>query len=182
MNTEGWSENIKSNLNELEEVMRNFDLLQTWLMDNLLAKDVQPSRLPEQVSEFIDKIRKALISIRQSENGLFNRLSSEPVGKYASGAKLTREEFYLLKAMDVPLIKAKDFNLSNWDDFDFFNLFTYEDEQCRGYINPTPMGDEIRKVEIKFGFPPENLKLSALRPEQHDFFSKYLPAMYTRFK
>jgi hypothetical protein len=182
MNTEGWSENIKSNLNELEEAIRNFDLLQTWLMDNLLAKDVQPSRLPEQVSEFIDKTRKALISIQQSENGLFNRLSSEPVGKYSSGAKLTKEEFYLLKAMDVPLIEAKDFNLSNWDDFDFFNYFTYENERCRGYINPTPVGDEIKKSDMKFGYPPEILELSALRPEQHNFFKKYLPAVYARFK
>jgi hypothetical protein len=182
MNTESWSENIKSNLNELEEVKRNFDLLRTWLMNNLSAKDEQPSRLPEQVSEFIGKISKAIISMQKGEKDLFNRLSSEPVGKYASGAKLNREEFYLLKAMDVPLIDPKDCNLSNWDDFDFFNLLTYEDEQRRGYINPIPLKYEIRKANIKFGIPPENLKLSALRQEQHDFFSKYLPAVYARFK
>jgi hypothetical protein len=182
MSTKSWSESIKSNLDELEEVKRNFDLLKTWMMNNLSAKDELPAMLPEQASEFIDKIRKSLAIIQKSENELFNRFSSEPVGKYALGAKLSREEFYFLKAMDVSLINAKDLNLGNWDDFDFFNLLTYKDDQRCGYINPTLLKDEIRKVEIKFGISPENIKLSALRPEQHDFFSKYLPAVYARFK
>lgn len=44
-------------------------------------------------------------------------------------------------------MEVKDFNLSDWDDFDFLNLFKFEDEQFRGYINPTPMGMKLRKLK-----------------------------------
>ncbi len=184
MNTKGWSEDIKTNLRELEEALQTLVLLRDWLMKNLVANDVSPKRLPEEVFEYIQKLGKALGDINDREVSLFSQLSSDPLVKYLSALKLTKEEFYLIKAMDmeIPLMGAKDFHLSDWDDFEFFNYFRYEDEQRTSYINPTLTQTDKMKVEIKFGEPPEELELSALRPEQNMFFQKYLPEVYGRFK
>lgn len=59
-------------------------------------------------------------------------------------------------------------------------MLCYEDGDRRAYINPweTPRAPGV--VRMRFGIPPEEARLESLRPEQREFFQKYLPEVYAR--
>lgn len=134
------------------------------------------------------QISNRLNAIERTGNQLFSRTISEPLGKYLTGRQLSREEFYSLRLMDLPLpmFKMKDVLKVSWDEYEFFTLFCYADGVSRCYINPWLV--EEQEVEDEPGIrlskfvAPEELLWDGLRPEQKEFFVEYLPEIVERFK
>ena len=79
---------------------------------------------------------------------------------------------------------AKQLGLLEMDDYETFCLMCYEDDDWRGYINPfeAPRDTSSGRGGRRIGRPQEELKATALRAEQHEFFAKYLPAVYAQFR
>jgi hypothetical protein len=107
---------------------------------------------------------------------------------------MTAEEFYVVAAIvGAPPMTAKQLGLSPVDDFELHSMLCCEHETRHVYINPEltppeplpePDEDGVHQwtAGLRFGAAPEELRLSALRPEQREFFKKHLPDVYARLK
>jgi hypothetical protein len=159
-----------------------------WIWDNVVAKDVFPPQMPPGVAEYLRVIDHELRSIEQVGANLKWYFCSNPLQKWLSGQKLTREEFYLLVAQGVWTISGSD----EEDEYEEFAHFLYEDDERRGYINPSERpnappvqkdgGARVQKVHLKIGIMPEDVRTSFLSPAQLDFFKKFRPELFSRFR
>jgi hypothetical protein len=98
------------------------------------------------------------------------------------GYKLTDEEFYLIAAMGAISGLGKGLGISPMTDAEAFAMMYYEDDSKRGYINPEEGPRVLGRVRLRFGIPPEEIRRSSLRPEQREFFARYVPSYYARFQ
>ncbi len=187
---EAWSDEIrqiKHILESVEHATEGLRVLDQWLWGNVVGHDVLPCEMPEPARSSLERLRQELASMRRAGQELFSRFSSGPVAELLDGHRLTREEYYLLAAADIwemiPWGTAKQLGLSPCDDFEVFSFFWYQDNMRFGYINPEEVQRDpgSQRVRARFGRPPEEIRLSALRPDQREFFERYLPAIYARF-
>src|SRR6476659_7711737 len=73
--------------------------LSRWIWDNVVAHDVLPRQLPQPLTAHFDTLEREIRTIRLLADQAFERYSSAPLGKLVKGLPLTREEFYLCRAM-----------------------------------------------------------------------------------
>jgi len=146
----------------------------------------QFEELAGRITESLHQLDKNLLSLENISKDLFNRLSSDPVGKYMMGKSLTQEEYYILKAINIPIWDASVISDIGLNDYEVFQMFCYEDEERSCYINPgikpsthSPATGEILELEI--GCAPEDLDINSLRLEQREFFKTYFPFVYKQF-
>ena len=109
--------------------------------------------------------------------------------KCLKGQRMTREEFYLLAAQGIMKIPSET---GMGDAYDEYNYYFYEDNEQRGYINPSARPDPppvpkldggwTQTISQEIGIVPEDVKISFLNEEQKDFFKKYKPELFLRFK
>lgn len=120
-----------------------------------------------------------LIKMDEMAGNLAERLYYSPIEKLIEGQILTEEEYYLLASVGMSLFTAKQFELSDFNDFEIFSLMHLENG---GYINPGehPLPEGVGK--FSFGVIPENIELNKLSEIQIDFFKTNLPEVYQRFK
>ena len=189
MNENVWADQFHDLINNAKEASTTAQSLKKWAWENVVAHDVIPVKMGEPLASLFEQIDQNLKTIERVSTDLFLRFFKAPVEKFLLGYALTREEFYLLMAMDVdlPIISAKMLDLSSWDGYEFFRLFRYENDLVRCYINPgineTELTNEagVKSLGLKFGHFPEVLDRDGLRPEQHEFFKTKLPELYARF-
>jgi len=174
---------------EIRDILRTIEELNHRLFSRAIGQ-LEPLQKPEQL---VNELGMALHAIEGAARAAFERYSSGPVIKFARGIPLTPEEYHYLCASGLDW-GAKDAGLSPLTDFEVFSMFFYEDDKRHTLINPDalarwPRGPAEVGVEVvhdrvfaRLGTPPEELSLSALRPEQKDFFQDYLPKIYARFK
>ena len=174
-----WSNELGHLINESNRAHYEVIDLLKQLREIYPNDDFSTNQKAEYLKSKLFEIEKIIDTVEKKGNDLFTRLSSEPVAKYVKGFKLNREEFYLLSAMGLPLITPKTIGVSKHDEHEFFDLFYYEDEKRRCYINPDRADNEER---TNIGVFPEELDVKSLRPEQDDFFKANLPGIYPRFK
>ena len=114
---------------------------------------------------------------------------------FLGGERLDREQFYILLMSEIIEWSNKNLGLSDFDDFELFDLLRFEDGDRKGYIY---LGDDINDPieedpDDIFGnvmantyrariFAPEELRWGALSQEQQEFFVKHLPDAVLRFK
>jgi hypothetical protein len=112
------------------------------------------------------------------------RYQAEPVTKLAKGLPLEREEFHIVMAaglFDQGFTKA--LGLSPVDDYEAFSFLHYETDTGQGYINPLTEQDPPFPTTVeRFGRPPEEIDILHLSPEQAEFFRRYVPDIFTRFR
>ena len=124
--------------------------------------------------------------IRNNARDIDESVALSPTMKLLWGHLLTREEFYLLSARlsvdGEALPTAKDIGLSSFDDFEIFCLLHYNNDQKQGYVDVgPPLATRKNDATVFFGKPPESVPLRCLRPEQKQFFERYLPEIFRRF-
>ena len=135
------------------------------------------------LSKQLDEIQKAAKKIHQITCG-------SPAEKFLAGKHMTEPEYYFSRAHGCDLYTAKGLGLSPVDDYEVFTHCCYNDDEMFCYINPAekPPVREVGKetgmeiVRIRIGRSPEELQAKYLRPEQHQFFEKFLPDVLKRFK
>ncbi len=158
------------------------DELFQWLWRNVSAGDVVPREVPSDAAELIGALRTEIDAVERAVAAALDRYQDRPLDLFLKGFLLTREQYHLLAAMRLPLSSAKLAGLSMLDDYDVFCMFHYEDDNRRAYINPDEAPRQPGRIKIRFGVPPEELDVNALRPEQLAFFEEYLPDVLARFR
>src|SRR5262249_4305371 len=96
---------------------------------------------------------------------------------------LTREEYYLCRAMGLDFGTAREGGLAVLDDYEVYRMLCYEDEAWRGYINIylEPRASSPTPLAVRFGRSPAECRRSCLRSDQAAFFREHLPSVYQRF-
>ena len=141
------------------------------------------------LAELSDSLQKLTVSV----SGVADA-HSRAVLAFLGGRKLNREQFYILLATECVEWTNKNVGLSDFDDFELFDLLRYEAKDQSGYIYLAPDIDDLPDVEPDdwtLGFlsrtyrkaiiAPEAIRWSTLPPQQRSFFQKYLPAAVGRF-
>lgn len=128
---------------------------------------------PSQVNEALDALCQALDTTREA-------LSSGPREKFMRGARLTEDEFYLVRLAGVEFPWAQRFGVGAAHDAEAFDHYFYEDDTQMGYINPARTDTSGQRSML--GIDPENVRVGALRPEQRAFWERHDPATFARFR
>ena len=165
------------------------DVFAKWVWDNVVAKDVIPHRMPSEVADALAELEQELSDISQTSDNLRWYFCRNPLDKWMTGQKLSREEFYLLSAQGIITIPSETGIQEAYEEFAYY---LYEDDEGRGYINPseyldpppvsTGNGSSTFKVHLTVGIVPEDVKTSFLRPDQLAFFRDFHPELFSRFK
>lgn len=135
------------------------------------------------LSKQLDEIQNAAKEIRQIT-------CRSPAEKFLAGKRMIEPEYYFMRALGCHLCTAKGLGLSPVDNYEVFISCCYEDDEISTYTNPAekPPVPEVDKktgqeiVRIRIGRSPEELQAKYLRPEQHQFFEKFLPDVLKKFK
>ncbi|HEX5436477.1 MAG TPA: hypothetical protein VFW98_04930 [Gemmatimonadaceae bacterium] len=181
----GWAYPFHQIAAAADQGMNALQQVTTWLSRNVVADDVLPREdPPRELAPAIESLRAALENIRRARSDAFERFVTGPLERFVRGFELTAEQYYLLGAMGAIRGTAKDLGLSPVDDFEAFALLHYEDNDWEGYINPSlqPRVPGSDKAGLRFGRSPEELPRARLRPEQSEFFRRYLPEVFARFR
>ncbi len=97
-----------------------------------------------------------------------------------SGARLTEDEFYLCRLAGVSFPWAGSLGVGAAHDAQAFDHHFYEDDKQMGYINPQKTDSTGRHDML--GIDPQEVRVSALRPAQREFWERYSPAVFARFR
>jgi hypothetical protein len=184
MTTTNWADEIRDILRAIERALRE---LTSDLWDNTTASDVWPRKLPGDAGSLLGTLHAELDQCRQSAHEAFDRYSSGPCANALTGRPLSREQYYLCRAMGADFGTAPEVGLAGLDDYGVYQMLCYEDDERWAYIDihlaprkPTRPGPSTR-VSARFGRAPKECRRRYLRPEQHDFFREHLPDVYDRF-
>ena len=146
--------------------------------------------LPEtEILDFLTILDQELSDIAQTSDDLRWYFCRKPLEKWHTGQQLTREEFYLLAAQGIIVIPSETGSLEAYEEFAYY---LYEDNELRGYINPserpnpspvpTGNGGSTQEVHLRIGIVPEEVRVSFLRTEQLNFFRNFKPELFSRFR
>lgn len=188
---------VRSNNRTLSQVIPDV-YINDWLQAEEAFRDVFGKQLPEmQASVIATAIRAAALAtldqelraIAQTSDNLRWYFCGNPLNKFLTGQRLTREEFYLLSAQGGMIIRSET---DSEEAFVEFTHYLYEDDEQRGYIIPSQQPDSppiptgnggwTQKVHVRMGIVPEKVRTSFLRPDQLNFFKDCKPELFSRFR
>ena len=167
----------------LDEALNSFHLLYPAITETM-ASDVLPLEYPEPATSLYRTLYHELTSARSQVGDLFEAMAAQPRVKFLRGLLLTETEYYALCMEGIvwPDRRALGLGqLGELTDCDLYRLFHYEDEQWVGLINPSEVPRKNGRTGVRIGRPPEEIPLTGLRPEQREFFSRNLSAVFSRF-
>jgi hypothetical protein len=159
----GWMDENLEVLRNLKEVIDRLNSLQHKLSGPKLDMIMGVIEKAENAHRASDEVRR--------------RYCQAPVEKLIMGETLTREEYYLLRAMEV----VKCF-LGELDEYETSCMFHYQDQEWSGLIDLDEYRPKAAKLRIHGLRHPEQLRLQALRPEQKEFFEEHCPEILSRFQ
>jgi hypothetical protein len=146
-------------------------------------------QMGDSLIELSDSLQKLTASI-----GGVADAQSRALLNFLGGRRLDREQFYILLATECVEWTNQTVGLSDFDDFELFDLLRYEANGQSGYIYLAPDIDHLPDVEpddwtLAFMsrtyrraiIAPEAIQWSNLTPRQRSFFEKYLPDTVGRF-
>lgn len=152
-----------------------------------------PKKTQLQVNNSLVELSDSLQQLASSVSGIADA-HSRAVLTLLGGNKLNREEFYILLATECVEWTNKTVGLSDFDDYELFDLLRYEAEGQSGYIYLAQDIDDLPDVEPddwalqfmsrtyrKAIIAPEAIQWSTLSKEQRSFFEQYLPDTVGRF-
>ena len=178
-----WADQLRDLIGAADRASGAVRDVEAWAWEHVVASDVLPRQLPEPLGAHLTALERDLNAIRELARALFGRLCSDPSGKLLAGRMLSREEYYLCRAMGVDLGGAQELGLTELADYEVYRMLCYEDDQRFCYINVHRALDDPQpqRVAARFGRSPENCRRRYLRPEQLAFFRDRLPEVYSRF-
>jgi hypothetical protein len=143
---------------------------------NRIAASVHAQNETANVTPGIATLAEEISSAKSLANQLSERLHGGPLGLLLHGGVLSREEYYLLVALGV--LSGGSYTGDPYADF---QMLHYEDDERRSYItlDERPSVGTIIKVHV--GMWPEEISWDRLRPEQQNYFERYLPEVAARF-
>lgn len=168
------------------------DLITCFKRDIEGNENVSP-RTAMQMGSSLTELRDSLQKLTTTVSGVADA-QSRAILSFLAGYRLDREQFYILLATECVEWTNKNVGLSDFDDFELFDLLRYEGKDQSGYIYLAPDIDDLPDVDPDdwtLGFmsrtyrkaiiPPEAIEWNRLSPQQRAFFHKYLPNAIRRF-
>jgi hypothetical protein len=191
-NQEQWLSAIRSVRGSIKSANSAVAELARWIDQNVVAHDVRPRSKPPALEAILKILHDALISC-ESIAAEIDDNATRTMLRCFGGRRLTREEYYLIHALDPQLLDYtnKSSGLSSFDDYEVFSFYCYESKDECGYISPshTPRSppvvhDLTTTIAARVGpmLAPEDVSWSGLLPEQRTFFERYCPAVAKRFR
>lgn len=169
-------------LNQLTELNRTCD----YVLE--MVDEADGNMSPDELRTLRDELGK----VKRIAEQLHVTMCQTPVGKMIGldRMSMTKQEYYFLCAAGAKLFSTDQLGISPVSDYQAFLNCCYEDDEKVCYINPAkkpPVEDEDKKtgsftIRVGIGYPPEELHLKYLRPEQKEFFAKFLPDVLERFQ
>jgi len=183
MEEQPWAVQLRDLLGAADQAATALRGVTSLAWENVVAGDCLPRLMPEPLASHLTALERDLSTIRDTAGKLFSRLCSEPSGDFLRGVPLSREEYYICRAMGVDFGGAQELGLTELADYEVYRLLCYEVDQRFSYINVhlAPRDAQLRQVGARFGRPPEECRRRYLRPEQLVFFRDRLPDVYRRF-
>lgn len=188
-----WGESIQEVHQYLGSAVDELGDLITWFKRDIVGH----KRIPE---ETVNHVNNSLVTMSKSLEHLALAITGVADGQnramlsFLGGRRLGRQEFYILLATGGIEWTNKTVGLSDFDDYELFEMLRYESDGRRGYIYLAPDIDDLPDVEPddwtlnfisrtyrKAIIAPEAIQWSTLTTEQRRFFEKYLPDTVTRF-
>jgi hypothetical protein len=167
--------------------------LATCFRRDIDGKNRVPIATARRMGHSLAELRDSLIQLTVSVSGVADAHSRATLS-FLAGNRLDREEFYILLATECVEWTNKNVGLSDFDDFELFDLLRFEGEDRSGYIYLAPDIDALPDVDpddwtLQFLsrtyrraiIPPEEIEWHCLSPRQREFFRKYLPETVSRF-
>ena len=188
-----WGDSIQALSQSLGTAVDELGDVRTWFKRDMSESKAFPPETVAQVGESLDEISRSLQYLSQSIIGIADA-QNRAMMNFLGGLKLDREDFYVLLATGCIEFTNQTVGLSDFDDYELFNLLRYKSEDRRGYIylqsdiNDQPENDPddwtmnfITRTYRKAIIPPEEIEWETLNAEQQQFFEKYLPDTVARF-
>ena len=188
-----WGESIQSVNQSLGTAVDELGDLRTWFKRDMSESDAFPTETVTRVGDSLDEMSRSLQYLAETITGIADA-QNQAMFHFLGGLKLGREDFYILLATECIEFTNKTVGLSDFDDYELFNLLRYKGKDRRGYIylqsdiNDIPETDPddwtmsfITRTYLKAIIPPEEIEWETLTAEQRQFFEKYLPETVKRF-
>lgn len=188
-----WGQSCQAVNQSLQSAIDAMDNLATCFRRDIDGKNRVPAATARQMGNSLAELRHALRKLTVSVSGVADA-HSRAVLSFLAGNRLDREQFYILLATECVEWTNKNVGLSDFDDFELFDLLRYEGQDKSGYIylasdidglpdvDPDDwtlqfMSQTYRKAIIR----PEEIEWRRLSPRKRTFFRKYLPEAVSRF-
>lgn len=157
--------------------------ISAWASEEVVPSDVLPRKMPEPLGTRLTALECDLDEIDKLAAALFARLSSDPSARLLAGRPLSREPYYLVRALGVDFGGAQELGLIDLSDYEIYRMLCYEDDQRISHINVhlSPRDPLSQRIGVRFGRSPEECRRRYLRPEQVTFFRDRCPEIYEIF-
>lgn len=178
-----WTDQLRDLIGAADRAADAARDIKAWASQEAMGSDKLPLEMPETLSSRLTAIERDLGEIGELAGALFARLSVDPSGKLLAGRPLSREQYYLVRALGVDFGGAQEVGLTDLSDYEVYRMLCYEDDQRFSYINVhrSPRDPPSKRVGARFGMSPEECRRRYLRPEQVTFFRDRCPEIYQRF-
>ena len=188
-----WGQSCQAANQSLRTAIDAMDDLMTCFQRDIDGRSRISSETTMQLGDSLYALNDALQKLTASVGGVADA-HSRALLSFLGGKRLDREQFYILLATGCIEWTNKTVGLSDFDDFELFDLLRYEAKGQSGYIYLAPDIDYVPDVEPddwaftfmartyrKAIFAPETIQWSSLSPRQRSFFEKHLPEVVGRF-
>jgi hypothetical protein len=191
MNT--WGQSCQAVNQSLQSAVDAMEDLATCFRRDIEGKNRVPLATARQMGHSLAELRDSLIKLTVSVSGVADA-QSRAILSFLAGNRLDREEFYILLATECVEWTNKNIGLSDFDDYELFDLLRFEGADKSGYIYLAPDIDALPDVDPddwtlqfisqtyrKAIIPPESIEWRDLSSRQRVFFRKHLPETVSRF-
>ena len=188
-----WGQSCHTVNQSLQSAIEAMDDLVTCFQRDIEGKNRVPPATARLIGNSLADLRDSLRSLTVSVSGVADA-QSRAILSFLAGNRLDREEFYILLATECVEWTNKNVGLSDFDDFELFDLLRFEGKDQSGYIYLAPDIDSLPDIDPddwalqfmsqtyrKAIIPPEAIEWGSLSPRQRVFFRKYLPETVGRF-
>jgi len=188
-----WGQSCQMVNQSLQSAVDAMDDLATCFRRDIAGKNRIPTATARKMGNSLAELRDSLAKLTVSVSGVADA-QSRAILSFLAGSRLNREQFYILLATECVEWTNKNVGLSDFDDFELFDLLRFKGEDKSGYIYLAPDIDGLPEVDPddwtlqflsqtyrKAIIPPESIQWRDLSSRQRVFFRKYLPETVSRF-
>lgn len=188
-----WGQSCQTVNQCLQSAVDAMDELTTCFRREIEGKNRVPAATARQIRKSLVGLGNSLEQLALSVSGIADA-HNQAILSLLAGKRLDREQFYVLLATECVEWTNKNVGLSDFDDYELFDLLRYEDRDKCGYIYLASDIDDLPDIapdDWALGFlsrtyrraiiPPEDIEWNRLSPRQRSFFEKYLPDAVARF-
>jgi hypothetical protein len=188
-----WGESVQSATKSIGSAVDELGDLIQFFNRNIACAETLPNEHISQISTSLVALQQSLQQAAESLGPIAD-LQGLATLTFLAGKKLNREQFYFLLMSESLEWTNKNLGLSDFEDFELFDLLRYEGSQRQGYIYLAEDIDDLPDIGADDWFlklvsstyrkaiiPPEEIRWSKLQPEQRGFFTRYLPKIVGRF-